>query len=225
LLVREGEKRRSRRRFIELEREQSLERERSRIAHDLHDDLGASLTEIGLLGAVAQRPAVTPERARHYLGEITEKARMMVDTLDEIVWAINPRNDTVTSLGNYFCEYAQRMLQLTSIRCRLDLADSLPAHALDPERRHHLFLAFSEALNNVVRHSGATEVLIRIAGDPGALRVSVEDNGRGLPAELHAEGAEGLRSMKRRLERMGGCCKIEGRDGCGTKVRFIVPLE
>lgn len=225
LFVRAAEKQRSRRRFIELEREQSLDRERSRIAHDLHDDLGAALTEIGLLGAVAQRPAVTPDRAQHYLGEITEKVRMMVDTLDEIVWAINPRNDTVTSLGDYFCEYAQRILHLASIRCRLDLAPTLPIHPLDPNRRHNLFLAFNEALNNGIRHSGATEVLIRITGECGCLVVSVEDNGCGLSKGALLEGAEGLKSMRRRLERMGGRCEIEGRDGQGTTVRFIVPLE
>jgi ligand-binding sensor domain-containing protein/signal transduction histidine kinase len=225
LWVRGFEKRRSRLRFLELERQGALERERSRIAHDLHDDLGAALTEIGLLSAVAQRSTVTPERARHYLSEVSDKVRRMVDTLDEIVWAINPRNDTVTSLGDYFCEYAQRILKLTVIRCRLDLSPDLPAHPLDPDRRHNLFLAFSEALNNVIRHSGATEVRIRIEGTPRRLVVSVEDNGRGLGTGVVSEGAEGLKSMRRRLERMGGMCEIEGRDGQGTTVRFKVPLD
>lgn len=225
LWVRASEKRRSRLRFLELERQGALERERSRIAHDLHDDLGAALTEIGLLSAVAQRSTVTQERARHYLGEVSDKVRRMVDTLDEIVWAINPRNDTVTSLGDYFCECAQRILKLTSIRCRLDLSPDLPAHPLDPDRRHNLFLAFSEALNNVIRHSGATEVLLRIEGTPSRLVVSVEDNGRGLVKGQVSEGAEGLKSMSRRLERMGGRCEIEGREGQGTTVRFRVPLN
>ncbi len=224
LWVRASEKRRSRRRFLKLEREQALERERSRIAHDLHDDLGAALTEVGLLSAVAGRPAVSPERARHYLGEITEKVRVMVDTLDEIVWAINPRNDTVNSLGDYFCECAQRLLKLTPVQCRLDLSPNLPAHPLDPDRRHNLFLAFSEALNNVIRHSGATEVLVRIAVESGRLVVSVADNGSGLKAGPPSSGAEGLNSMRRRLERMGGKCEITGRSGQGTTVRFIVPL-
>lgn len=222
--VRASEKRRSRLRFLQLEREQALERERSRIAHDLHDDLGAALTEVGLLSAVAQRPAVTPERARHYLGEITEKIRAMVDTLDEIVWAINPRNDTVTSLGDYFCECAQRLLKLTPIRCRLDLSPNLPAHPLDPERRHNLFLAFNEALNNVIRHSGASEAAVRIVVESGRLIVSVEDNGSGLKDSPASSGAEGLNSMRRRLERMGGKCEISSRGGQGTTVRFIVPL-
>jgi signal transduction histidine kinase/ligand-binding sensor domain-containing protein len=225
LWVRAFEKRRSRLRFLELEREGALDRERSRIAHDLHDDLGAALTEIGLLSAVAQRSTVTQERARNYLGEISDKVRRMVDTLDEIVWAINPRNDTVTSLGDYFCECAQRILKLTTIRCRLDLSPDLPAHPLDPDRRHNLFLAFSEALNNVIRHSAATEVLIRIEGAPDHLVVSVKDNGRGLSKGLVSEGAEGLKSMRRRLKRMGGRCEIEGRDGEGTTVRFWVPLN
>ena len=224
LWVRASEKRRSRRRFLKLEREQALERERSRIAHDLHDDLGAALTEVGLLSAVAGRPAVSPERARHYLGEITEKIRVMVDTLDEIVWAINPRNDTVNSLGDYFCECAQRLLKLTSIRCRLDLSPNMPAHPLDPDRRHNLFLAFNEALNNVIRHSGATEAAVGIVVENGRLIVSIADDGSGLKEGPASSGAEGLNSMRRRLERMGGKCEINGRGGQGTTVRFIVPL-
>ena len=225
LWVRANEKRRSRRKFLELERQQALDRERSRIAHDLHDDLGAALTEIGLLSAVAQRPSVSPERARKYLGDVTEKIRVMVDTLDEIVWAINPRNDTVNSLGNYFCECAQRMLQHTTISCRLDLSPDLPSHPLDPDRRHNLFLAFNEALNNVIRHSGGTEARIRIAAEKGGLVVAVEDNGCGLPEGEVSEGAEGLKSMRHRLERMGGHCEISSRAGQGTSVRFSVPLE
>ena len=225
-LARAFEKRRSRRQLSKMEQTQALERERSRIARDLHDDLGASLTEIGLLSAVAQRPSVTPERARNHLEDITNKVRRLVETLDEIVWAVNPLNDTVTSLGDYFCEYARRILQLTPIRCRLDLASDLPARPLDPDRRHNLFLAFHEALNNVIRHSGAREVLIRITAENGRLLVSVADDGCGFDAPPAAPlNGEGLKSMRHRLEQMGGTFSLTSQAGRGTTIQFVIPLK
>jgi signal transduction histidine kinase len=211
---------------LQMEQAQALERERSRIARDLHDDLGASLTEIGLLSAVAQRPSVSPERARQHFEDITNKVRGLVETLDEIVWAVNPLNDTVTSLGDYFCEYAQRILQLTPIRCRLDLASDLPACPLDPDRRHNLFLAFHEALNNVIRHSGAKEVLIRITVESVRLLVSVTDDGCGFDVQPAAPlRGEGLRSMRHRLEQIGGVFSLTSRAGQGTTIEFQVPLK
>lgn len=226
LWARALEKRRSRRQLVKLEQAQALERERSRIARDLHDDLGASLTEIGLLSAVAQRPSVSPERARDYLEDITNKVRGLVETLDEIVWAVNPLNDTVTSLGDYFCEYAQRILQLTPIRCRFDLASDLPDFPLDPDRRHNLFLAFNEALNNVIRHSGAKEVLIRIAAEKGHLLVVVSDDGCGFdqPPSATLKG-EGLRSMRHRLEQIGGTFSLTSQAGQGTTIQFAIPVS
>jgi signal transduction histidine kinase/ligand-binding sensor domain-containing protein len=226
LWARALEKRRSRRQLLMMEQAQALERERSRIARDLHDDLGASLTEIGLMSAVALRPSVSAERARNYLEDITRKVRGLVETLDEIVWAVNPRNDNVTSLGDYFCECAQRILQLTPIRCRLDLARDLPDCPLDPDRRHTLFLAFSEALNNVIRHSGAGEVRIRIWVEKGHLLVSVADDGCGFEGQPpDSLTGEGLRSMRHRVEQMGGRFTLTSRAGQGTTIQFDVPLK
>lgn len=223
--VRFAENRRYRRRFLAMEQEQALLRERTRIAQDLHDELGASLTEVGLLSAVAQRPAVSPERARDHLGDIAAKIRAMVEKLDEIVWAVNPRNDSVVSLANYSCEYAQRFLQHTPIACRLDLDGAIPDRPLAPEQRHNLFLAFSEALNNVVRHSGASEVQVGVAMERGSVVVTVADNGRGLPGEPRAEGADGLAGMQRRLAAMGGRCEVRSGPGKGVTVRLVMPVR
>jgi ligand-binding sensor domain-containing protein/signal transduction histidine kinase len=223
--VRLAGNRRYRRQVLALEREQALLRERTRIAQDLHDDLGAALTEVGLLSAVARRPAVGPERAKGYLGDIAVKVRAMVDKLDEIVWAVNPRNDSVISLANYFCEYAQRLLQHTPIACRLEIDGSLPDCPLAPEQRHHLFLAFSEALNNVIRHAGASEVRVGVVREGGGVVVTVEDNGRGLSGKPLAEGSDGLAGMRRRLAAMGGRCEVFSGPGKGVVVRLVMPLS
>ena len=156
-------RRRMRRRLERLERQHELERERSRIAQDLHDDLGAGLTEIGLLGGLLQDPSRFPTHKQEALDRIVQRCHDLVMALDEIVWAVNPRNDSVNSLGGYLCRYAQGFLEPTAIRCRLEMQETEPDQPLNSEQRHNLFLAFEEALTNVVRHSGATEVRVKIS--------------------------------------------------------------
>lgn len=218
------ERRRARRRLEIVERQQALERERVRVARDLHDDLGAGLTEIGLLGALARRTNAAPERVQEHLSHITDKAREMVTSLDEIVWSLNPKNDSLASLSRYFCEYAQQFLQLTPIRCRMEVAEDLPDCGLTSEQRHHLLLAFKEALTNVVRHAQAAEVRLGIAVADGTLIVTVKDDGQGLKPAAEAEGIGGLANLSRRLDQIHGRCELQGEPGRGTTVRLILPL-
>ena len=223
-LIRFVEKRRLHARMARLEQARLLERERARIAQDLHDDLGTSLTEISLLGTLARRSSATKDQITGHLQEITTRAGAMVGALDEIVWAVSPAHDSVASVASYFCQFADRFLHSASLRCRFEIAPQWPALVLDPEQRHHLFLAFKEALNNVVRHSGAEEVLVRMELAGGAMLIAVEDNGQGLGTGLSAEGADGLRNMRERLAAVGGKCEIQSAPGAGTTVRFTLPL-
>ena len=219
-----GLRTRHRRRLAQLEQQRTLERERSRIAQDLHDDLGASLAEISLLGGMSQRPTISPERARQNIGEITAKSRAMLRALDEIVWAVNPQHDTASSVKNYFCQYAQHLLRLTPIRCRLEVESDLPSLILNSEQRHGLFLAFKEALSNVISHSDASEAWIRILAPENCLTIQVDDNGKGFSSASPAEGADGLGNMQRRLHQLGGRCEIESTPGKGTVIRFLLPM-
>lgn len=202
-------------RLMRLEVQTGCERERARIAQDLHDDLGASLTEISLLALLA---AEEESPARDRLPEIAAKARGLVGALDEIVWAANPRHDTLASLADYAAAFATEFLENAGIVPRLDLPREIPERALEAEQRHGLFLAVREALNNVVKHAGATEVWLRLRVDAGELRISVEDNGRGLPGNAGVEG-DGLRNMRERLAKIGGACYIDS-SPAGTRVRF-----
>jgi len=215
---------RMRRRMEQLERQHELERERTRIAQDLHDDLGAGLTEIGLLGGLLQHPTKFSARKQEALDRIVERCRSLVMALDEIVWAINPRNDSVNSLGGYLCRYAQNFLEPTSIRCRLEMQEAEPDQPLNSEQRHNLFLAFEEALTNVVKHSSATEVGIKIScGQSGRLSIDILDNGRGLPPVVGAD-ADGLNNLRERMTKIGGHCEITNSPTGGVSVNLSLQL-
>ncbi|HEV2694009.1 MAG TPA: ATP-binding protein, partial [Verrucomicrobiae bacterium] len=206
------------------ERWREIEQERARVAHDLHDDLGAGLTEVNMLSSLVKSPTTSTEEKDRYLGDLMEIARRMVTSLDEIVWAVNPRNDTVASLASYFASYAQRLLDLASVSCGLDMSEDLPDHPLDPKFRQEIFLAFKEALTNIVRHAHATQVWLRISVHDGQLTVELADDGQGFVSSESKPGDDGLDNMEVRLKSLGGDCVVTSEKGKGTTVRFQVPL-
>jgi len=206
------------------ERFREIEQERARVAHDLHDDLGAGLTEVNMLSSLVKSPTTSAEEKNRYLGDLTEIASRMVTSLDEIVWAVNPRNDTIASLASYFSSYAQRLLQLASVSCGLNVAEDLPEHPLDPKFRQEIFMAFKEALTNIVRHAQATQVWLRISVQHDRLTVELADNGQGFNLSGHKTGDDGLANMRERLQSLGGECAILSDPQRGTTVRFQAPL-
>lgn len=213
-----------RRRLEQVERQHTLEQERARIARDIHDELGASLTRIALLSEVGRRHLGRPAEIATDLGRIAATAGEAVRAMDAIVWAVNPLNDSLDHFANYVSQFAEDFFRLTPIRCRLDLPADLPEKPLSTEARHQLFLAVKEGLNNVVRHSGATEVWIRLSCDGGQLVLWIEDNGRGLPHEGAGPGQDGLRNLRQRLEKLGGRTEVETGPGQGTRLRMSLPL-
>jgi signal transduction histidine kinase len=202
-----------------------MEQERARVAQDLHDDLGSGLTEISMLGARAHSSIATDEKRKLYLEQMSTKAREMVAVLDEIVWAMNPRHDSLASLVSYFCLYADRFLGLANITWRLEGVPVPDDAVVDSRHRHQLFLAFKEGLTNVVRHSGAQEVRLSIGLDAGQVRLTISDNGRGLPASLRTEEMDGVVNMRARLEKLGGRFEIASEPGRGTTLRFFMPAR
>jgi len=215
--------RRLRDRLRRLEQQAALDKERARIARDIHDDIGGRLTEVELLIESANR---TPrERWNGQMHRISATVRQMGESLDEIVWAVNPRHDTLPHLMDYLGQYAIQFFQAADIRCRVDFPDDLPPQAIPPEARHHLFLAVKEALNNVVRHARATEVWLRVAIDNDRLQLVVEDNGRGFDGVPDHFTADGLLNMRRRMEELDGGFRVESRTDAGTRVSFTLPLS
>ncbi len=230
-----GTRRRMRRKLEFLERQRAIERERTRIAKDIHDDLGASLTRINLLSQSARRDMNdAPQRERN-LDQICTTARQLTRAMDEIVWAVDPQHDTLDSLASYLGKLIHELLGDSGIRCRLDFPAQLPAWPVTAEVRHNLFLAFKEALHNVLKHSQATEVRISLALEPAAFAVNISDNGCGFDSALLRENAangsqprprlNGLVNMRKRLLEIGGRCDIQTERGHGTQVTFFLPAN
>lgn len=209
-------------RFQILKIRNARESERARIARDLHDDLGASLTEISILAALAAEDAdKTPLQPS--LDQLSVKAKHVVGSLDEIVWAVNPRADTLRSLVDYIAAFAREFLDIARIPLRLDITREVPEHQLSTTQRHGVFLAAREALNNIVKHSGATEVQLRISVADDLLEIQIHDNGCGFEPD-YATGGHGLGNLKQRMQEAGGDCRIETSRQRGTTIFLNLPL-
>jgi signal transduction histidine kinase len=228
---------RRRRRMLHLRQQQALEEERSRIAKDLHDDLGANFTGLALQLDVARRAQADPTALMQHLEVIAQSIRTLVDRMREVVWTVNPHCDTLESFSAYLCQYAETFLAAAGLRCRLDLPADLPAHALSAEARHHLLMVAKEALNNAAKHAVATEVRLGLNLAGGDLLLTIADNGRGFAPRPHADAGaasrtsnahgtgHGLANIRRRVEVLGGGVEIEGKLGLGTKILVRVPLQ
>lgn len=204
------------------EQQAAVERERMRIARDIHDDLGNRLTTVSILSGLALRDGAGNGETER-LQQIVTTAQQATSALDEIVWTITPQNDVLPNLIDYLGEFTVEFLRTAGVRCRVDLPNHPPQRPVAADLRHNLFLAVKEALNNVVRHSGATEVLLRIVADDRALQVAMEDNGKGFETGPSAKGADGLRNMRQRISEIGGRFQVESRPGSGT--RIVIELD
>lgn len=206
-----------------LEQQAALYKERARIAKDIHDDLGASLTQISLIGELARQDCETPGKVGHHVEIISNTARRAVKSLDEIVWAVNPRNDTLAHFIDYTGQFALDYLRLAGVRCRLDLPEQPPVRELSTDVRHNLFLVVKEAINNTVKHARATELQLHIAVSEEKLVIVIADNGQGFNPAPALNGADGLDNMRARLADIGGVCWIQSRPGAGAKVTVEFP--
>lgn len=215
---------RVRKRLRALERERALEAERARIAKNMHDDLGAKLTRIALLSESARSDASLAPEASARAEKISRAAREVSQTLDEIVWTVNPGNDSLERLIGYLSDYAAEYLAATGIRLSQDLPENVPAAPISSDVRHSLLLAVKEALHNAVKHAAATEIKLRIALEPQSLRVQIADNGHGFDSAARANG-HGLANMRERLTAIGGACHLESAPSEGTRITFTLPLK
>lgn len=208
-----------------VERQHALEAERSRIARDLHDDLGSSLTEITVLASRGQLSQANAGQQPSLFQTIGAKARSLVSALDVIVWAVDPEDNSLQSLADYLSGYADDFFAHTTIACRFKVPVSFPSITLEGRVRHDLLLAVKEALNNIVRHAAATEVEFRMAMTGGVFEIDIADNGKGIEGASH-KGAHGLRNLSARLKKLGGDCSVESRPGPdgGTQVQIRLPL-
>jgi ligand-binding sensor domain-containing protein/signal transduction histidine kinase len=207
-----------------LRQQQALERERARIARDIHDQVGASLTQLALLGEMVETDKESPEESEAHARQISQTARQTTRALDEIVWTVNPSNDTLEGLVNYICKHAQDYLSVAGLRYRLDVPAQLPADAISPETRHNVFLASKEAVTNIVKHARASEARIHLRLEPRSFTLEIEDNGRGPAGMEEKTTRNGMRNMRKRMDDIGGEFSIGPGTHGGTVVRLTVPL-
>lgn len=210
-----------------LEQRHAIEKERGRIAKDIHDDLGSSLTRIMMLGERVEEELGGREDVGPHISKIVSSARHTVQSLDEIVWAVNPENDTLNGLLAYIGHYADEYFENTPVNCRLELPVELPAFNLPAEARHNLFLMVKEAFNNALKHSGATEVRVEASVKGAMLQILVQDNGRGFDPNALTVGRKGngVGNMRKRMENLGGDFEMVSALGEGTTLKFILKLQ
>jgi signal transduction histidine kinase len=215
------------RQLVALKQQEALEKERARIARDIHDQLGASLTQVALLGELVEADKASPTDVEVHARQISQTARETTRTLDEIVWTVNPSNDTLEGLANYVCKYAQDYLGVAGIRYRLEVPPELPAAEIQPEVRHNVFLAAKEAVTNIVRHAQARSGWIRLRLEPGRFVFEIADDGRGLAGmdEKRAATRNGLRNMRKRMEDIGGEFAMMAAPEGGLLIRLSAPLQ
>ncbi len=219
-------RRRLRRRLAQVERERTIEAERSRISRELHDDVGASLTQIAMMSQGLKQNIGSAEGVgAEQLEKIFQKARGVTRALDEIVWSLNPKHDRLENTLVYFASYAREFLSLADIRCRIHLPDADMERVVPSTIRHHLYLALKESLHNIVKHAEAREVWIRVALEGTRLVMEISDDGKGLKhAGKVAADADGQSNLTWRMAQIGGVCRQLTSEQGGLKTVLSVPL-
>jgi ligand-binding sensor domain-containing protein/signal transduction histidine kinase len=213
-------KRRMQRRLELRELQYALEEDRVRIAKDIHDDLGSSLTRIMLLGSRAEQDLAEHKDIQPHLRKIVNFSRASIQAMDEIVWAVNPKHDTLDGLVGYLTQYTEQFFEDTTIRCRLEMPVSSRSFVLPAEVRHDLFLVVKEALNNVLKHSSASEVRLEVSVEGELVRIVIADNGGGFDTDPAPPGRKGngLDNMRRRTESRGGDLAVASVRESGTRI-------
>lgn len=212
------------RRISQLERQVALEEQRNRIARDIHDELGLSLSQIARLADSNGRskgPAASPEPGAPRIAELAEAA---VNSIEEIVWANNSRYDTLEDLVAFLREQAARSVADTSIQAHFDFPNEVPSRAVSGLFRRHIVAVLKEALHNVLKHASAREVQVRLALAGEALELEVTDDGRGLTPDANSRLGNGLINMRTRLAEIGGTVDVQSRLPSGVRVFARTPL-
>ncbi len=208
----------------DLDRQLMLERERVRISQDMHDDVGASLTRIAMMSDLVRNMNDTRIDAREWLGQISDTSREVMEEMSQIIWALNPQNDTLEGLVAYIKRFSNEYIGPTSVRCTFNFPASLPVRALSVETRRNVYLVVREAVHNVVKHSDAKSVTITLEVFEGGFRIGVKDDGKGFDPERLEFPGNGLVNMRKRMEEIGGDLLILSKPGEGAEILLTVTM-
>ncbi|MEA3479360.1 MAG: histidine kinase [Bacteroidota bacterium] len=207
-----------------LDRQLMLESERTRIARDIHDDLGASLTRISILSEIAKEQAPESGNVNVQLHQISEICREVTQEMNQIIWALNSKNETIEGLITYIRRYALEYLEITPVKCVFNLPEKLPGLDLSVEARRNIYLSIREAMHNVVKHASAKKVEISLKINEHDFVIRIKDDGSGFDhAKLDSPG-NGLINMRKRMNSIGGKLLVTSDPGAGTEISLFVPL-
>ncbi len=220
------------RKLERLEHQHAIEKERARIARDMHDELGAKLTHISFQGAMAQRSLGNRAEAEQQIGKMAQTARALVVSLDEIVWAVDPENDSLDNLANYICRHAGEFFENSPVSCEFSIPAKLPDRRLSADLRHNVFLAVKEALSNVLKHSQASHVQIWLTTHANEFEILISDDGCGFDPGAGGDTAvgkprragRGLGNIRNRLALIKGQCEVKSEAGKGTRIKLVAPI-
>jgi ligand-binding sensor domain-containing protein/two-component sensor histidine kinase len=201
-----------------------LQKVRNRIASDLHDDIGARLTNIQILSALSEQKLDQPEQASLYLHRIVNEVQTSGEALDDIVWSINAKNDPVEDIAARMRRYIADIFEGDQVDCNMKVNDNISGIKLTMEKRRDLYLVFKEALNNIRKHSQASKVDIELRAEDNKVIMNIEDNGKGFDVNQTGD-RNGLKNMKRRMEKWNGKVIIESTAGKGTKLQVRLPVN
>ncbi len=211
--------------MVRLKSQQALEGERLRIAHDIHDDLGARVTQITMVSAMSLHDPTLSEKTREDLNQIKRMSRDLVTALYETVWAVNPEYDNLDALGSYLCQMVNQQCDGTQVHCRLHVSELPHEFLVSSQTRHNITMVVKEAINNVIKHARVAEVVMNVTWQGNVLDIRIEDNGCGFEAQNGQDGHYGLNNMKLRMQKLGGHCSIESKPGAGTVVHVQMTIK
>ena len=219
---------------VRLDRLLEIEKIRSRIATDLHDDIGAGLTHIGLLSQVALQKKNAPPREEeanvdardlsNSMERIGNIARELSAAMSDVVWSVNPQHDSMNALQRRLRTFAHEVCEAKGIELNVEVAESLAAIKLHPETRRNLLLIAKEALHNVVKYSGSASVSVKFALQHNNVLMEIIDAGKGFDAAQMKNG-NGLSNMRTRTEKLGGKLEVVSEFGKGARVQVIAPIK
>ncbi|MES2645925.1 MAG: two-component regulator propeller domain-containing protein [Bacteroidota bacterium] len=202
----------------------AVENLRHRVARDLHDDMGSTLSTINILSSMAKAKMNTDAiRTSEYLSKISENSQRMMEAMDDIIWSIKPSNDSMQRIAARMREFATSVLEAKDIDLDFNIREDIYEVKLNMEARRDFFLVFKEAINNAAKYSGADKVWVNVTMDNRKLILMVKDNGRGFNIK-NVEDGNGLGNMQKRTDHMNGRLNIHSKPGDGTNVTISIPL-
>ncbi|MEQ1553254.1 MAG: histidine kinase [Ferruginibacter sp.] len=206
---------------IILEKQLALENERNRISQDMHDDLGSGLTKIAILSEVVKKQFENPEKAKPQLEKIADTSRELVDSLQDIIWILNTKNDTVESLSAYLREYGLKYFEPLNIKINFDYPNLFSITTLTEEQRRNTYLTIKEIFNNIAKHAQCNTVYVNMCEQENEIIIQINDNGIGFDINHTRQFANGLKNMKTRIEIVGGKFIIQSKINEGTQIIII----